>query len=95
MIDRGTRWHTACLLQSKEDHALLEALTSIWVGIHGPMRKLMMDEEAGLAAAGSAKQYHDQHVINVMPRAKEQQAAHIDRKRSIVERHHPQGSHSM
>jgi hypothetical protein len=58
MIDRCTRWHAACLVDSKEDHVLLDALNRIWVGIHGPMRELIMDGEAGLAA-GSAKQYYD------------------------------------
>jgi hypothetical protein len=52
LIDRCTRWHAACLVQSKEDHALLEALNSTWVGIDGPMRVLIIDGEAGLAAAG-------------------------------------------
>ena len=38
MIDRCTRWHAACLVNSKEDHVLLDALNTIWVGIHGPIR---------------------------------------------------------
>jgi hypothetical protein len=78
LIDRCTRWHAACLVQSKADHALLDALNSIWVGIHGPMRELIMDGEAGLAASGSAKQYFDRRGIKFAPHAKEQQVAHID-----------------
>ena len=55
------------MARCKEYHVLLEALNSIWVGIHGPMRELIMDGEAGLAAAGSAKQYYDQHDIMFVP----------------------------
>ena len=84
MVDRCTRWHAACLVNSKEDHVLLDALNTIWVGIHGPMRELIMDGEAGLAAAGSAKQYYDQHGIKFVPRAKEQQVAHIDRRGALL-----------
>ena len=70
LIDRGTRWHTACLVQSKEVRALLEALDFIRVGAHDQIKELSIDEETGLAATDSAKQYHDQHGIKVMPRAK-------------------------
>ena len=84
LIDRGTRWHTACLVQSKEVRALLEALNSIRVGAHDPMKELIMDEETGLAAKDSAKQYHDQPGIKVVPRATEQQVAHIDRRGALL-----------
>ena len=43
-----------------------------------------MDGEAGLAAAGSAKQYYDPHSIKFVPRAKEQQVAHIDRRGALL-----------
>ena len=84
MIDICTRWHAACLVNSKEDHVLLDARNSIWVGIHGPMRELIIGGEAGLAAAGSAKQYYGQHGIKFVPRAKEQQVAHIDRRGALL-----------
>ena len=84
MIDSCTRWHAACLVQSKEDQVLLDALNSIWVGIHGPLRELITDGEAGLAAAGRAKQFCDQHGIKFVPRAKEQQVAHIDRRGALL-----------
>ena len=47
LIDRCARWHAACLVQSKGEQELLGALDTIWVGIHGPMRELIMDGEAG------------------------------------------------
>ena len=43
-----------------------------------------MDGKAGLAAAGSAYQYYDIHGIKFVPRAKEQQVAHIDRQRALL-----------
>ena len=48
------------------------------------MRELIMDGDAGLAATGSAKQYYDQHGITFVPRAKEQQVAHIDRRGALL-----------
>ena len=59
LIDRCTRWHAACLVPSKEYHILLDALDTIWVSIHGPMRELIMDGEAGLAVSNEAKQYYE------------------------------------
>ena len=84
MIDICTRWHAPYLVNSKEYHVLLGALMSIWVGIHGPMGELILDGATGLAAAGSAKQYYDQHGIKFVPRAKEQQVAHIDRRGALL-----------
>ena len=84
LIDRCTRWHAACLVPSKEDHILLDALDTIWVSIHGPMRELIMDGEARLAVSHEAKQYYERHGIRFAPRAKEQQVAHIDRRGALL-----------
>ena len=84
MIDRCARWHAACLVPTKEDTALVDALNAIWVGIHGPMIELIMDGEVGLAVSGHAKQYYDRHGIQFIPRAKEQQVAHIDRRGALL-----------
>ena len=43
-----------------------------------------MNGEVGLAVAGSAKQYYDQHGMKFVPRAKEQQVAHIDRRGALL-----------
>ena len=75
--------HALCRAK-KFVHALLEALNSIRVGAHDPMKELIMDEETGLAAKDSAKQYHDQHGIEVVPRAKEQQVAYTDRRGAFL-----------
>ena len=84
MIDRCTRWHAACLVPSKEETILVDALDTIWVGIHGPTKELIMDGEAGLAASAHAKQYYERHGIQFIPRAKEQQVAHIDRRGALL-----------
>ncbi|MFM7983192.1 MAG: hypothetical protein ACKPKO_28115, partial [Candidatus Fonsibacter sp.] len=69
---------------SKEDRVLIDALDTIWVGIHGPMKELIMDGEAGLASSGYANMYYDRHDIQFVPRAKEQQVAHIDRRGALL-----------
>ena len=84
MIDRCTRWHAACLVPSNEETILVDALGTICVGIHGPMKELIMDGEAGLAASAHAKQYYERHGIQFIPRAKEQQVAHIDRRGALL-----------
>ena len=48
-MDRCARWHAACLVQSTEEQDRLDGLGTIWAGIHGPTRDLIMDGEAGLA----------------------------------------------
>ena len=56
LIDQCTRRHAACLVQSAEEQELIDALDTIWVGMHGPMRDCILDVEAGLASSGEAKQ---------------------------------------
>ena len=82
-------------MQTKEDQELLGALDAIWVGIHGPTRELIMDGEAGLASSGIAKQYYDRHGIKFVPRAKEQQVSHIDRRGVFTPCHYPQGNNTV
>ena len=67
LIDRCTRWHAAYLLPSKEEAILIDALDTIWVGIHGPMKELIMDGEAGMAASAHAKQYYEGMAFNLYP----------------------------
>ena len=67
MIDLCTRWHAACLVPTKADTVHVDALNTIWVGIHGPMKELIMDGEAGLAVSGHAKQYYDRPGIQFIP----------------------------
>ena len=56
LIDRCARLHAACLIPSTEDHVLIDALNTIWVGVHGPMGELIMDGESGMARAELDKQ---------------------------------------
>ena len=84
LIDRSARWRAACLVPAKEDHVLIDALSTIWVGVHGPVKELIMDGESCMARAELAKPYYDRHGIKFVPRAKEQQVAHIDRRAGLL-----------
>ena len=84
LIDRCTRWHAACLVPFKEDSILLGDLDTIWVSIHGPMRELLMDGEAGLTISHVAKQCYERPGVKLVPRAKEQQVFHIDRRGALL-----------
>jgi hypothetical protein len=48
------------------------------------MRELIMDGEVGLAASHEAQQYYEGHGIKFVPRAKEQQVAHIERRGALL-----------
>ena len=48
-IDRATRWHAAIIVDSKLADDLTDALDTIWVGIHGPMKEFIVDGETALA----------------------------------------------
>ncbi|MFM7989167.1 MAG: hypothetical protein ACKPKO_58625, partial [Candidatus Fonsibacter sp.] len=69
---------------NKKDKVLVDALDTIWVGIHGPMQELIMDGEGGVASSGYAKQYYDRHGIQLIPRAREHQVAHNDRRGALL-----------
>ena len=75
LIDRCTRWHAACLVTTKEERVLIDALDSLWIGIHGPMRELFMDGESGMAASGYAKQSYDRHGIKFIYSSSERAAS--------------------
>ena len=47
LIDRCARWHAAEVIPNKQEDTLVEALDSMWVGIHGPMAELILDGEWG------------------------------------------------
>eukprot|EP00969_Alexandrium_andersonii_P344773 15240564-Alexandrium_andersonii.AAC.1 len=45
LLDRCTRWRAACTVAPKEGTSLTDALNRPWIGVHGPMRELIMDGE--------------------------------------------------
>ena len=49
LSDSCARWPTACLVLGVAHPALLVALGSIMVGIHGPMLELIRDGESGIS----------------------------------------------
>ena len=48
MIDEATRWTMTRVLRTKDADTLLQAITTTWVHVWGPMRTLVTDEESGL-----------------------------------------------
>ena len=48
-IARCTRLHAGRIVSDKEGPTLIDALDSLWVSIHGPMREFIMDGESGIA----------------------------------------------
>eukprot|EP00969_Alexandrium_andersonii_P013837 603530-Alexandrium_andersonii.AAC.1 len=47
LLDRCTRWRAACLVASKEGQCLTDARNKLWIGVHGPMKELIMDGQGG------------------------------------------------
>jgi hypothetical protein len=84
-IDRATRWHAATLIKNKDAESLIEALDHIWVGIHGPMTQLIMDGEKGLTRSMISNEYLRRKGIELIPRAVEQHAKHIERRGGMLE----------
>ena len=48
LVDEATRWSMTKVLRKKDAATLLNAITTTWIQIWGPMRTLVTDEESGL-----------------------------------------------
>ena len=57
LVDRCTRWEAAGVIPDKTGETLLKAIDTLWVGIHGPMKELITDEESGIAIDLETQQY--------------------------------------
>ena len=84
-IDRATRWHAAMLIGGKDEVTLTKALDAVWVGIHGPMKELIMDGEKGMTRSSLSNEYLKRHGITLVPRAVGQHAKHIERRGGLLE----------
>ncbi|MAD34454.1 MAG: hypothetical protein CMJ88_11970, partial [Planctomycetes bacterium] len=83
-IDRATRWHAAIIVPERKDEALIKALDTCWVGIHGPMKEYIMDGEKGLMRSHDAQQYFRKHGITSVQKAVKQHAQHIERRGGLL-----------
>ena len=68
----------------KEGSTLIDALDSLWVSIHGPMRELIRDGESGIATDEAAPNYLRRNGITYVPRALEHQVSDIDRRGALL-----------
>jgi hypothetical protein len=93
MIDRCTRWHAAkmCSLDDidtrenrRTQETIVACLNDCWISIHGPMKELVADGEAGWAKSGLAHAYYERHGITLNVRAKEQHARFIERRGALL-----------
>ena len=83
MIDRCTRWHHACLVESKKAEDLVLGIDT-WVAIHGPMKELIVDGERGIVIAQLTKDYCDRKGITIHQRAPQQHARVIERRGAVL-----------
>ena len=73
-IDRASRWHAARMVDNKEDTTLVEALLTTWIQIHGPMKELFIDGEAGVVSSQVFKNELMARGITLKPRAPQKHA---------------------
>ena len=99
-VCRCTRWHATCDLTdwnrrgldlreawpdgARCTEALVDALHTCWVSIHGPMKELLVDGERGLVTAGTAHQYFQQRGIKLQVRAPHQHARFVERRQALL-----------
>ena len=70
--------------KDKEGSTLIDALDSLWVSIHGPMRKLTMDGESDIATDEAARYNLRRNGITYVPRAPAQQVSHIECRGALL-----------
>ena len=83
-IDRASRWHAAKMVDNKEDTTLLEALLTTWTQIHGPMKELIVDGEAGVVLSQTFNNELLARGIKLKPRASQQHARYIERRGALL-----------
>ena len=82
-ICRATRWHAATAVASKDGEVLQEALSTMWITIHGPMANLISDGEGGLWRSDVANRLKRQG-IKMQLRAPQQHARYIERRGAVL-----------
>ena len=84
MLDRCTRWHAGNLIPNKLEKTLTHAIQTCWVGIHGPMKELILDGESGIAISELTNTYLRRQTIELRSRAKDQHARDVERRGALL-----------
>ena len=84
MLDRCTRWHAGTLVSDKLEATLTNAIQLSWVGIHGPMKELILDGESGIVISELTNTSLRRHGIQLRPRAKDQHAGFVERRGALL-----------
>jgi len=67
LLCRCTRWHAGQVIPNKEEATLTAALDACWVGLHGPMKELIIDGESGITASELSNTYLRRKGIKLCP----------------------------
>ena len=70
MLCRCTRWHAGAVIPDMTEETLTNAIQTCWVGLHGPMKELIIDGESGIVVSETTNTYLRRQVIELRPRAK-------------------------
>ena len=84
LLDRCTRWHAGTLVPDQEEATLTNAIQMCWVGLHGPMKELILDGESGIVVSELTNTYLRRHGIQLRPRAKYQHARYVERRGALL-----------
>ena len=57
MIDRCTRWHSACIITDKQEATLMKAIDEQWVSLHGAPKELTVDGESGIVRSQLTREF--------------------------------------
>ena len=84
MLDRCTRWHAGALVPDKNEETLTNAIHQCWVGLHGPMKELILDGESGIVVSELTNTYLRRQGIELRGRAKDQHARYVERRGALL-----------
>ncbi len=84
MICRCTRWHASEEIKDRETETILNAVMSMWLRTHGPMKELIGDGEKAWARAMAAEDFWQRRGILMHVRAPEQHARFIERRGALL-----------
>ena len=83
LVDRCTRWHAGKEVDGKEMATLIAGIDEVWVGIHGPMKELIVDGETALKG-GDTQLYMKRKGIHLIIRGPGQHARFIERRGALL-----------
>ena len=68
---------------NREAETLMKAIDTLWVGIHGAPKELIMDGESGIVLSHVTRTYLHRKGIKLHPRGKDQHARYIERRGAL------------